>query len=81
MNMFKYHIIHESVSVSFDTLTCAISRGMIYGIKLYIKMFMYHWIRLCVSWRLPVEKPVENWRIHGIVSYVLDNLIGCCLRQ
>ena len=77
MNMFKYHIIHESVSVSFDTLTCAISRGMIYGIKLYIKMFMYHMIPLCV----PVEKPVENWRIHVPVSYVLDNLIGCRLRQ
>ena len=79
--MFMYHIIHESVSVSFDTLTSAICHGMIYGIKLYIKMFMYHLIRLCVSWRLPVEKPVENWWIPVPVSYVLDKSIDGRLRQ
>ena len=73
-------MIQVSVSVSFDTLTCAISRGMMYSIKLYIKMFMYHLIRLCV----PVEKPVENSQypvIYGIVSYVLDFFIDCSHRQ
>ena len=29
MNMFKYHIIHESVSVSFDTLTGAMCHATI----------------------------------------------------
>ena len=63
-------MIQVSVSVSFDTLTGAICHAMIYGIKLYIKMFMYQMLHLCV----PVEKPVENSQypvICGIVSYVL----------
>ena len=76
-------MIQVSVSVSNDTLTGAICHGMIYGIKLYIKMFMYHMLHTCVSCGKPVEKPVENFLcgFSGIVSYVLDNLIGCRLRQ
>ena len=76
-------MIQVSVSVSFDTLTGAISRGMMYCIKLYIKMFMYHMLQIFVSCGKPVEKPVENFLcgFSGIVSYVLDNLIACCLRQ
>ena len=81
--MFKYHIIHESVSVSFDTLTGAISHATISCNILYLKLCMYQMLQTFVSCGKPVEKPVENslCGFSGIVSYVLDNLIGCRLRQ
>ena len=82
MYMFMWLMIQVSVSVSFDTLTGAICHATIYVtnytsncacIKCYTSMCLW---KTC-------GKPVENslCGFSGIVSYVLDFLIGCRLRQ
>ena len=65
-------MIQVSVSVSFDTLTGAICHATIYVTNYTSKCACI----ICYTSVCPVEKPVENWRIHVPVSYVLDNLIG-----
>ena len=72
-------MIQVSVSVSFDTLT-----GAIYHATIYVTNYTSNCACIkCYTPVCPVEKPVENslCGFSGIVSYVLDFLIGCRLRQ
>ena len=49
MNMFKYHIIHESVSVTYDTLTGALCHGSI-SVTNYTMISMYQMLQFRVPY-------------------------------
>ena len=49
--MFKYHIIHESVSVSNDTLTGALCHATIYVTNYTSVCAVSYATPLCVLWK------------------------------
>ena len=81
-----YHLLPVSVSyVTWHCIICTCQISKILSIWVYnIIHEVCQMIQAVVSWRVPVEKPVENSQypvIYGIVSYVLDVLIDCSHRQ
>ena len=75
-----YQMLHQHVSVSFYTLTGIISYANV-NVSFYTMPMMYQMLQRLVSeFSTGFSTGCGKVGILVPVSYVLDNLIGCCLR-